>query len=651
MFYSQLVLAKKGPLGKIWLAAHMERKVPKLSIIETNIPESVENIETVPMALRVSGHLLLGVVRIFSRKVTYLLTDCSEALVKIKDAFRAPGGVELAPGAGTKSYDEVTRHDQLDEMDLDADLTDQQMLFTIEDGIELPDGIDGIELPEPEKDDLAGPAGLPEQEGFAADEKLDCLGDFFPESMPAAEEEEDEEEEDDDKAGLDADELPAKRRRPSPAKEPEMHEDEDEDEELRPERLMSHGGDLAGGVDMLPEVDEPMISDEFEDCRPPLEEEGEDELERPLPPEPEEEGEGEGDEEDGLHKVMDSGRKQRDRTPAPSPMPNNEKAKRANPRPKRKMIVDEETQLSAEFLRSQLDNPSDIVRDFKAEAAARASKSRRNAMIGHGARYDPLVDAPRLFYLPSNIASMSCFWPKGRMPAPKRMRVAHAETRLEDDDEGEDEGEEDVLEAEVPRSASKGDGVQQVGGLAAPASEFEHDVQKDGEELQDEEVEPQDEAMDPLAEEEPFDEPLPPPEDEPEAEEPEDEVEQPTGFNPALELPNVDQSNVEGDDGNEPSTSQSAPLGSHDPAAWNPRTRKMYAVLQAAFDKSDSAPLSYDAMIKRTRKSADKRKVVAGCFQELLFLTTHGMIELEQNKAYGNILISKTELFGKIATA
>ena len=95
------MLAKKGPLGKIWLAAHMEKKVPKLQIMQTNIPESVENIENpaVPMALRVSGHLLLGVVRIFSRKVTYLLSDCSEALVKIKDAFRAPGGVELAPGA------------------------------------------------------------------------------------------------------------------------------------------------------------------------------------------------------------------------------------------------------------------------------------------------------------------------------------------------------------------------------------------------------------------------------------------------------------------------------------------------------------------------------------------------------------------------
>lgn len=36
------------------------------------------------MALRMTGHLLLGVARIYSRKVKYLLTDCSEALVKIK---------------------------------------------------------------------------------------------------------------------------------------------------------------------------------------------------------------------------------------------------------------------------------------------------------------------------------------------------------------------------------------------------------------------------------------------------------------------------------------------------------------------------------------------------------------------------------------
>ncbi len=38
--------------------------------------------------MRVSGHLLLGIVRIYYQKCEYLLNDCSEALIKIKLAFR-----------------------------------------------------------------------------------------------------------------------------------------------------------------------------------------------------------------------------------------------------------------------------------------------------------------------------------------------------------------------------------------------------------------------------------------------------------------------------------------------------------------------------------------------------------------------------------
>ena len=48
----------------------------------------------VKLALRTSGHLLLGVVRIYSRKAKYLLADCNEVFVKIKLAFR-PGLVDL----------------------------------------------------------------------------------------------------------------------------------------------------------------------------------------------------------------------------------------------------------------------------------------------------------------------------------------------------------------------------------------------------------------------------------------------------------------------------------------------------------------------------------------------------------------------------
>lgn len=46
------------------------------------------------MALRTTGHLLLGIVRIYSRKAKYLLADCNEAFLKIKMAFR-PGQVDM----------------------------------------------------------------------------------------------------------------------------------------------------------------------------------------------------------------------------------------------------------------------------------------------------------------------------------------------------------------------------------------------------------------------------------------------------------------------------------------------------------------------------------------------------------------------------
>ncbi len=41
MFYEQMVLAKKGPLGKVWLAAHWEKKLTKAQIKETNIVDTV----------------------------------------------------------------------------------------------------------------------------------------------------------------------------------------------------------------------------------------------------------------------------------------------------------------------------------------------------------------------------------------------------------------------------------------------------------------------------------------------------------------------------------------------------------------------------------------------------------------------------------
>ena len=44
MFYAHFVLSKKGPLAKIWLAAHWDKKLTKAHVFETNIDSSVEAI-------------------------------------------------------------------------------------------------------------------------------------------------------------------------------------------------------------------------------------------------------------------------------------------------------------------------------------------------------------------------------------------------------------------------------------------------------------------------------------------------------------------------------------------------------------------------------------------------------------------------------
>ncbi|KAJ5214842.1 hypothetical protein N7468_010521 [Penicillium chermesinum] len=129
MFYSETLLSKTGPLARVWLSANIERKLTKSHILQSDIEGSVNAIVDqgqAPMALRLSGQLLLGVVRIYSRKARYLLDDCNEALMKIKMAFRLTNNNDLtttvvAPGG-------ITLPDVLTESDLFTNL-DASLLF------------------------------------------------------------------------------------------------------------------------------------------------------------------------------------------------------------------------------------------------------------------------------------------------------------------------------------------------------------------------------------------------------------------------------------------------------------------------------------------------------------------------------------------
>ena len=44
MYYAHFILSKKGPLAKIWLAAHWDKKLTKAQIYETNIESTIETI-------------------------------------------------------------------------------------------------------------------------------------------------------------------------------------------------------------------------------------------------------------------------------------------------------------------------------------------------------------------------------------------------------------------------------------------------------------------------------------------------------------------------------------------------------------------------------------------------------------------------------
>ncbi|GAA5940343.1 kleisin alpha [Sporobolomyces koalae] len=101
-FFNQDLLTKRGALAQVWMASHLTTKLSKHTLTSTSIPKSVQSIlgtQLASMAIRLSGQLLLGIARIYSRKTKYLLDDAHETLAKVKKAFQNEGraAVDLPP--------------------------------------------------------------------------------------------------------------------------------------------------------------------------------------------------------------------------------------------------------------------------------------------------------------------------------------------------------------------------------------------------------------------------------------------------------------------------------------------------------------------------------------------------------------------------
>ncbi|CAL6403155.1 unnamed protein product [Bathycoccus prasinos] len=122
MFYSAEILSKRGPLGTIWLAAHMDRKLNKDTITKQDIIQAVQTIinPDAPIALRTSGQLMLGVVKVYDRKMNYLFHDCSEALAKAKQVFRrdTQGQVDLDPESAIAEERTITLPENYDDLEM-----------------------------------------------------------------------------------------------------------------------------------------------------------------------------------------------------------------------------------------------------------------------------------------------------------------------------------------------------------------------------------------------------------------------------------------------------------------------------------------------------------------------------------------------------
>uniref|UniRef100_A0A0E0A392 Rad21/Rec8-like protein N-terminal domain-containing protein n=1 Tax=Oryza glumipatula TaxID=40148 RepID=A0A0E0A392_9ORYZ len=145
MFYSHQLLARKAPLGQIWMAATLHSKINRKRLDKLDIIKICEEIlnPSVPMALRLSGILMGGVAIVYERKVKalydYACTNSSHRLRSTRHGGSSqsqtppyfprakPKPITGAKGAGLRAvwYEAVTLPENIMDMDVE-----QPMLFS-----------------------------------------------------------------------------------------------------------------------------------------------------------------------------------------------------------------------------------------------------------------------------------------------------------------------------------------------------------------------------------------------------------------------------------------------------------------------------------------------------------------------------------------
>lgn len=95
MFFHAKILTRKGPLAFLWHVVHGNRKITKQELKSLNLTDYILSVTdpVVPLALRLSGDLMAGAVRVFCARVTLVRKESGEALVALRiEAINAPPG-------------------------------------------------------------------------------------------------------------------------------------------------------------------------------------------------------------------------------------------------------------------------------------------------------------------------------------------------------------------------------------------------------------------------------------------------------------------------------------------------------------------------------------------------------------------------------
>lgn len=138
---TELLLSRQGPLAHVWLASNYDKKLSKQQFLNTNIVASsnlLSNQHIQPsrgtadgetITLRLSGQLLLGIVRIYSRKTKYLLDDINDTLHKLKNSFKYASGATLGSGSSVNLPPQQTTLKNMSRLLLQDQVTDHDLFY------------------------------------------------------------------------------------------------------------------------------------------------------------------------------------------------------------------------------------------------------------------------------------------------------------------------------------------------------------------------------------------------------------------------------------------------------------------------------------------------------------------------------------------